>query len=107
MTSKGHSEILPEKNRNVSSNCLEKSIFLKPGSTIPQISNQIDAAACACTQTHELGHTEAEMYCNIDKEHINTQSGRSKTIRSRLVVVYSFYCNLVLATYMVMKSTRV
>src|SRR6218665_3155732 len=104
MTNKGHSEILPEKNQNL---VWRNRFFLKPGSTIPQISNQIDAAACACTQTHELGHTEAEMYCNIDKGHINTQSGRSKTIRSRLVVVYSFYCNMVLATYMVMKSTRV
>jgi len=34
---------LPEKNRNFSEICLEKLIFF--GSTTPQISNQIDAAA--------------------------------------------------------------
>src|SRR6218665_3067726 len=58
---------LPEKIRNSSEICLEKSIFFLPGSTTSQISNQIDAAGLHLALTYIFTLDTApdcESYCS-------------------------------------------
>ena len=55
------------KNRNLLEICLEKSKFCWPGSTTPQISNQIDAAA----HTHEHARTHAHIRTHTHTYAVN------------------------------------